>query len=320
MGKLSKIVFIGVAALAACAALLWLTTPDVRPLKDPRCNLTIEVRDWKGNYHPFVVGPGNPRYAPLRRISRYMRAAVVAGEDAKFYRHQGFDFKAMKEAAERDIEEGRFAAGGSTITQQLAKNLYLSRAKSLVRKVREAAVAYRLEKELTKRRILELYLNVVELGPNVYGVENGSRFYFGKSAAGLNPKEAAFLAAMLPGPKVYNPYKNLRKVERRSRRILKGMLWAGVIDRAGFAAWCAAQVNVKGMEKRIEAITGEKEETTLGPEDLQEDTEGLPPAGPEGAAPGSPEATPPAEGAPAAPGQAAPPALPEAAPAQPAAQ
>ena len=291
MGRLRKLALAAMGAVVGLVALLWLTTPDVRPLRQPGCNLTIQVKDWKGNYHPFVVGPANPRWVPLRRISPYLRAAAVSGEDQLFYRHQGFDFKAMQAAARRDWEEGRFAAGGSTITQQLAKNLYLTRSKSVVRKAREAVIAYYLERELTKRRILELYLNVVELGPDVYGVEHGARFYFGQGAASLNPKEAAFLAAMLPGPKVYNPYKNLRKVERRSRRILRGMLWAGVLSKQGYLAWRSAEVNVKGMERRIEQITGEKPETTLGPEDLQPEPE-LEPGQP------SPEpgASPPPEG------------------------
>lgn len=307
-----KVILAAVALVALLVAALWLTTPDVRPLKASGYNLTIQVRDWKGNYHPFVVGPKNPRWVGLKRISPYLRAAVVAGEDQKFYRHEGFDFAALKEAARRDLAEKRFAAGGSTITQQLAKNLYLTRSKSLVRKVREAVIAYELERHLTKRRILELYLNVVELGPDVYGVEHGARFYFGKGARGLNPKEAAFLAAMLPGPKTaYNPYKNLRRVERRSRRILKGMLWAGVLGKGEYAAWRTTPVNVKGMERKIEKITGEPVETTLTPEDLQEpEAEGLegeePGAVPEGApAQGQPpegggvEGTPTQEAAPA---------------------
>lgn len=291
MGRVFKLAVAVVGLMVVMAAVLWLTTPDVRPLADRKHNLTIQVRDWKGRYHPLVVGPKNPRWTPLKRISPYLRAAVVAGEDQKFYRHKGFDFAALREAALRDLEERRFAAGGSTITQQLAKNLYLSREKSLLRKLREALIARELERHLSKRRILELYLNVVELGPGVWGAEHGARFYFGKGASALNPKEAAFLAAMLPGPQTaYNPYKNLRRVERRSRKLLRGMLWAGVLTRQEYLAWRAAQVNIKGLERKVEAVTGEPVETTLAPE------EAAGPEAPEEALPPEPSA--PAEGMP----------------------
>jgi monofunctional biosynthetic peptidoglycan transglycosylase len=300
----------GAAVLAVVA--LWWSNPDVGPLKERRCNLTIQVKDWKDRYHPFEVGPANPRWVYMAQISRYMRAAVVAGEDAKFYRHGGFDIQAMKAAALKDLEEGKFARGGSTITQQLAKNLYLSREKTVVRKLREAMIAYQLERTLTKKRILELYLNVVELGPDVYGVENGSRFYFGKGAQALNPKEAAFLAAMLPGPKVYNPYKNLRRVERRSRLILRNMMLAGFLDRHAYLSWKEAAVNVRGMERKLESITGEKQETVVPPEEAQEPE--LPPELP-------PEVAQQPEGQPAAApaGEAEPPSVPGEAAPQPAA-
>ncbi len=292
MSRMLKIAALLALAAAAGLALLWWTCPDVRPLKDASCNLTIQVRDWKGRFHPFRVGPASGHWLSLRHVSPYLRAAVVVGEDAKFYRHKGFDLEALRDAALKDLEERRFVRGGSTITQQVAKNLYLSREKTLTRKLREAVIAYRLERTLSKRRILELYLNVVELGPDVYGAESGARFYFGKSARGLNPKEAAFLAAMLPGPKVYNPYKNLRRVERRSRLILRRMMQAGFLDRSSYQAWRTAALNIRGLERKIESITGEKEETAIPPAEVREpegDQEAPELSPPEGVAPAPPE-------------------------------
>ncbi|MFH0810426.1 MAG: monofunctional biosynthetic peptidoglycan transglycosylase [Pseudomonadota bacterium] len=265
---------VGVVVLVFGAALaLWLTGPDVRPLADRSCNLAVQVRDWKGNYHPFTVGPENPRWLYLNQISPYMTAAVVSSEDARFYRHHGFDVEALKQAALKDIEERRFSRGGSTISQQVVKNLFLSREKTLVRKLREAMITWQIERALSKRRILELYLNLVELGPDVYGVDRGARFYFQKSARQLNPKEAAFLTAMLPGPKVFNPYKNLRRVERRSRLVLKKMVQAGFITRSAYRAWRSAALNIRGLERKIETITGEAQETVIPPEEALEESE-----------------------------------------------
>ncbi|MDH3494767.1 MAG: transglycosylase domain-containing protein, partial [Acidobacteriota bacterium] len=118
----------------------------------------------------------------------------------------------------------KFKRGASTITQQLAKNLYLSEERSFLRKGREAAITFALEKELSKRRILEIYLNVIEWGDGIYGAEAASRFYFKKSASGLSPNEAAFLAAMIPSPlNIFNPKKNPKRVRRRQRAIMRGM-------------------------------------------------------------------------------------------------
>jgi monofunctional biosynthetic peptidoglycan transglycosylase len=168
-----------VLALAVWVAFSLLSLPSVAPLADPRMSMVITVKDWQKRDHRFVVGPRNPRWTPHDAIPPAMRKAVVASEDAKFYRHEGVDYAAMKEAIQADLKKGRFARGGSTITQQLAKNLFLSREKTLTRKAKEIVLAWRMEDALTKRRILELYLNVVELGPMVYGIGHASQYYFG---------------------------------------------------------------------------------------------------------------------------------------------
>jgi monofunctional biosynthetic peptidoglycan transglycosylase len=180
---------------------------------------------------------------PLEKISPNLQRAVLAGEDTNFATHHGFDYAAIQNAweeAQRESEkeakqEGDdqsswipampdFKRGASTITQQLAKNLYLSSQRSFVRKGREAVITYFLERELPKRRILEIYLNVIEWGDGVYGAEAASQYYFKKSASQLTVREAAYLSAMIPSPlKVFNPQLNPRRVARRQRVILRGM-------------------------------------------------------------------------------------------------
>jgi monofunctional biosynthetic peptidoglycan transglycosylase len=156
---------------------------------------------------------------PLSKISPYLIKAVLIAEDDKFWSHEGFDYEAIQKAIEKDLKAGRFKYGGSTITQQLARNLYLSPVKNLSRKMREAIITWRMEKVLSKKRILELYLNVVEWGEGIFGVEAASRHYFGKPSSELSPEESARLAAVLPNPRKYNPAGNQRYVMNRSNLI-----------------------------------------------------------------------------------------------------
>ena len=181
-------------------------------------------------------------WVPLEKISTNLQRAVLAGEDTNFITHRGFDYEAIQKAweqAQRETareakEQGEednwlpnfpeFKRGASTISQQLAKNLYLSSDRSFVRKGQEAALTIMLERSLSKRRILEIYLNVIEWGDGVYGAEAASRRYFRKSASALNANEAAFLSAMIPNPRtVFNPQVNPRRVARRQRIIMRGM-------------------------------------------------------------------------------------------------
>ena len=133
-------------------------------------------------------------WVPLSSISPYVMKAVIIAEDDKFWSHEGFDFEAMQKALEKDIKKKKFKAGGSTISQQLAKNLYLSPSKNPIRKIKEAILTWRMEKQLSKRRIMELYLNVAEWGDGIFGIEAAARKHYGKSAAGLTAREAAVLA------------------------------------------------------------------------------------------------------------------------------
>ena len=183
-------------------------------------------------------------WVPLDKISTNLQRAVLAGEDTNFVYHRGFDYEAIRKAWEQAQQETareakqegedddwlpnfpEFKRGASTISQQLAKNLYLSSQRSLYRKGQEAALTIMLERSLSKRRILEIYLNVIEWGDGVYGAEAASRRYFRKPAAALNANEAAFLSAIIPNPRtVFNPQINPRRVARRQRIIMRGMAY-----------------------------------------------------------------------------------------------
>ena len=229
--------------------------PPVADLVDKKFNTTIQVKDWQGEYHPFVVGPKNHTWTPSGRIPAEMKWAVILAEDANFYTHEGFDVKAIKNAIKYDLEKKSLKRGASTITQQTAKNLFLSREKSITRKLKEIYLAYRMEQELTKGRIIEFYLNVVELGPMVYGIGHGANYYFGKPASALTPRECAFLAAMLPGPRLaYNPYKNLGKVLKRSDMILRLLRQKGVLGESEYQTALAQSPNIGRLQLKVDEL------------------------------------------------------------------
>jgi monofunctional biosynthetic peptidoglycan transglycosylase len=255
MKKIVLYIFLAISAYLAYVAISLSVMPPVSELADKKFNTTIQVKDWQGEYHPFVVGPKNRYWTPSGRIPAEMKWAVILAEDSNFYKHEGFDVKAIKNAIKYDLEKRSLKRGASTITQQTAKNLFLSREKTVTRKLKEIYLAYRMEQELTKGRIIELYLNVVELGPMVYGIGHGSRYYFGKSPSELTPRECAFLAAMLPGPRVaYNPYKNLGKVLKRSNMILGQLRKNGVLSEDEYQAALAQSPNVGRMQQKVDAI------------------------------------------------------------------
>jgi monofunctional glycosyltransferase len=187
------------------AAIQWLTWPDVERLASEPPATTAFIDAWQERR--AAAGEDTTvawRWVPWDRISVHAKRAVVAAEDMEFFSHRGFSASELQVALREAMAGERFR-GASTITQQLAKNLWLSPSRNPWRKVREALLTRSLEKHLTKRRILELYLNVVELGPGVYGVEAAARRYFDKPAAGLTEHEAAMLAASLPRPSTWHP-------------------------------------------------------------------------------------------------------------------
>jgi monofunctional biosynthetic peptidoglycan transglycosylase len=148
--------------------------------------------------------PGSKDYVPLKSISTYLQKTVVLTEDSAFFQHDGFDWKSIEENAKKNLEKGHYAKGGSTISQQLAKNMFLYKDKTLLRKGLEALITTKIEKTLTKKEILERYLNVVEFGKSIYGVKQAANFYFKKTPAQLDVVESAFLAMILPNPIKYS--------------------------------------------------------------------------------------------------------------------
>ena len=168
-------------------------------------------------------------WEPLSAISPYVIKAVIIAEDDKFWSHEGFDLEAMQKAWDKNLKKGRFKYGGSTISQQLAKNLFLTPSRNPVRKLKEAVLTWRLERSLSKRRILELYLNVAEWGEGVFGIEAAARRYFGKSAAAIDPHEAARLVSALPNPRRFIPNRPSRYLDVRSERIYQIMVRRGIV-------------------------------------------------------------------------------------------
>jgi monofunctional biosynthetic peptidoglycan transglycosylase len=210
--------------------LYFLLMPDILKLKkqNPEKTAFMEYREkeWKEKRKKVEV---YQIWMPLSNISPYLMKAVLIAEDDNFWRHEGFDYEAIQKAIERDLKDKRFRFGGSTISQQLARNLFLSPEKSLFRKVREAFITWKMEKVLSKRRILELYLNSVEWGEGIFGAEAASRHYYGKSSSELTPQEAARLAAILPNPRRYNPIGDQRYVITRSNDIYLIMVQRGIV-------------------------------------------------------------------------------------------
>lgn len=156
------------------------------------------------------------QWLPYERISTHLKRALIAAEDAKFSDHEGFDWDGIQKAIEKNQKKGRFVAGGSTITQQLAKNLFLSPERSLFRKGEEAIITLMLETFWSKRRILEVYLNVIEWGNGVFGAEAAARHYFGVGAGQLGPEQAARLAGMVPSPRFYDRNRNAPGLARKA--------------------------------------------------------------------------------------------------------
>lgn len=204
--------------------------PDIGALKDIRPTPTAFMQyredEWAQQNRDMHI---THKWVNMKNISPNIIKAVLIGEDDGFYNHDGFDVKGMENAIERSIKKGTLA-GGSTISQQLSKNLYLSPSKNPVRKIKEAIITWRIEKTLSKRRILEIYLNVAEWGDGIFGIEAAARHYYHKSAKNLTAKEASRLAAVLPNPIKYNPTGDQKYVKNRSRIILKIMKRRGVIQ------------------------------------------------------------------------------------------
>ncbi len=163
------------------------------------------------------------KWVPYAKSSNNLKRALIASEDAKFVDHEGFDWEGIQKAYEKNLKKGKIVAGGSTISQQLAKNLFLSGRRSPFRKLEEAAITLMLEAVMDKRRIFEIYLNVIEWGNGVFGAEAAARHYYRSSAAQLSPAQAAKLAAMVPNPRYYDKHRQARGLMKKTGIIMARM-------------------------------------------------------------------------------------------------
>jgi monofunctional glycosyltransferase len=215
----------GIAGVAFGVAVYgYLTLPDVRPLADtnPTTTAFIELRAEEAQ------AEGKPlrqvqHWVSYRRISPHLKRAVLVAEDAAFWQHDGIDYDELQKSIELDWARGQLVRGASTITQQLAKNLFLSPSRNPARKLRELIITRRLEAELPKARILELYLNVIEWGDGIYGIEAASEHYFGQPSSALTPASSALLAGAIINPRLLNPSHPTARLVRRQQMILKRM-------------------------------------------------------------------------------------------------
>ncbi|MDQ1267559.1 MAG: monofunctional glycosyltransferase [Campylobacterota bacterium] len=231
MNKFLKLLLI-ILALGAVDIGRYFLYPDVSSLKEtnpiPTAFMEFRKEQWADEERKIKM---NHVWVKIGNISPNIIKAVLIAEDDGFYNHEGFDIKGMENAIERSIKRGTLA-GGSTISQQLSKNLYLSPSKNPVRKIKEAIITYRIERALSKRRILEIYLNIAEWGDGIFGIEAAARHHYGKSAKNLTALEASRLASVLPNPIRYNPVKNQKYVQFRSEVIYKTMQKRGVVESA----------------------------------------------------------------------------------------
>lgn len=214
----------GAAAAFAYVAYIYLTLPDVRPLAvtPPSTTAFMDLR--RDEAH--AVGKSlqiRQQWVPYGRISGHLKRAVLVAEDSAFWQHEGLDYEQIRESIEVNLEKGRLARGASTITQQLAKNLYLSPSRNPIRKYREVVITRRLEAALSKQRILELYLNLIEWGDGIFGCEAAARTYFRKPASALSADEAALLAGAIINPRVYSPARPNARLLRRQQLIARRM-------------------------------------------------------------------------------------------------
>lgn len=226
----NKILFIASVILALFIAAQFIY-PDISALKkqNPEKTAFMKYREeeWARDGKRYKI---KQKWVSLGSISPYLIKAVLIGEDDKFWSHEGFDYEAIQKAFEKDVKAKKFKLGGSTISQQLAKNLFLSPSKNPFRKLREAVITWRMEKTLSKKRILELYLNVAEWGDRgIFGIEAAARHYYNKPASALGPEDSSRLAAVLPNPRKFNPLGSSRYVSNRSSLIYSIMVRRGVV-------------------------------------------------------------------------------------------
>ena len=217
----------------------FVSVPALADLRRVHGPFRHEVQEPDGTLFSMTTGPGTANWVSIHAISPYLIQAVLAHEDAGFFRHRGFSVPSVERALVRNLREGRFVLGASTISMQLAKNLFLTRQKTLARKVQEVLLTWWLETAMSKKKLIELYLNVIEYGPGLYGIRNAARHYFGRDPDELSPAEGAFLACVLPSPRLmHNHYTQGRlgpSMRERMGRLMRHMRARGRLDEAALA-------------------------------------------------------------------------------------
>ena len=247
-----KVLSAGLVVFTSCVSLILLwavlvltNLPDVSILRHYRPAAAAEVIDRDGNIlaqyydHKFRI------WVPISSLPDTVVQAIVTAEDDTFFGHRGINYKATWDAFVLDVKKQRFARGGSTITQQMIKNVFLSREKTLGRKLREFILAREAEKILTKHQILEIYLNEVEWGEDIYGIEAASRYYLDKHASELTAPEAALIAGMLPNPLYFNPFKRMEKARGRQERVLFNMFQARLLTEGEYRSALASPIKLR---------------------------------------------------------------------------
>jgi membrane peptidoglycan carboxypeptidase len=249
---MKKILLWALAALALPILLIagWVVLtlhdlPDVSALKRYRPAAASEVLDRNGELITHFYDRKFRVWAPIGALPDVVIQAVVTAEDDTFFGHEGVNYRAVWEALKHDVQKKRFARGGSTITQQMIKNVLLSKEKTLGRKLREFVLARRAEEVLTKLQILEIYLNEVEWGENIHGIEAAARYYFDKHASELTASESALLAGMLPNPRYYSPFKRMDKARQRQEQVLFNMFQAKLLTQDAYAQAMDAPVKLR---------------------------------------------------------------------------
>jgi len=246
--------FMAILAVVSFLAVLPLPFGEIRDLQKTNPGVTSFMRE----HEAAARSKGRAFYRFQKwilyeKIPRHVTDAIVVAEDGTFWSHSGFDWFEFKESLKRNVSEGRVARGASTITQQLVKNLFLSSSKNPLRKLREWILTFYIERTLTKSRILEIYLNVIEWGEGVYGIEAASQLYFNKSASDLTRDEATRIAAIIPSPKRHGANEESEYVARRSQVILQRMKARGMIPEASVSPDSSGVLNVKFLSQPVDS-------------------------------------------------------------------
>ncbi len=266
LSKTLKFIFVIAAAICTLGLLLLAGVISLFPTnQEIRGCMTTKM-------YQVELCPRSKSYVPISEVSPYLIKTVVLTEDSSFWTHQGFDFDEMKKSLEKNLKTGKFKRGGSTITQQLAKNLFLTEEKTLLRKFREAIITLRLEKVLTKKEILERYLNVVHYGKDLFGIKAAAQFYFRKSPSQLNIIESAFLTFLLPSPQKYSVSYSKHQLtpfaEHRLQQIIDNLYQ---YQRISEIEYQTAKMELASFLRPTEKAIEEIKSDTLAPEVVSEE-------------------------------------------------